>query len=344
MNGTLGFALKLIVSVSLIGWLLWQENPARIWDMARHANLGVMALGFVLYLLAITVGAYKWGVLLQALDIRVPLVRLVRSTFVGLFFGNFLPSNVGGDVVRAFDLSQFTENGPATSASVIVDRLTGLIVFVGSAALASVITAYWLGEPVLWTIAWLSIGLFAASLGVFLAMTNRALARKARFVFQIVPRLNPVRATTARVADAFHAYNTRPLAVIYAAGLSFGTQCLTSVVNWLMSVALGFNVPFVYFFLFNSLIAFILLVPISINGIGVKQAVYVFFYSTLTGLLTESQALTMSILMHTIIISSGLLGGLVWLQRARQAKQPELVGHPAILSVADTSGTKGQSA
>src|SRR5207249_5211049 len=123
-------------------------------------DLGILVAAFGLYLLAITAGAYKWGILLAAQGIRVPLYYLLRYTFVGLFFGNFLPSNVGGDVVRAYDLARFTERKAVSSASVVVDRLTGLMVFIASAVVMGVIAVIWLNQPALLNVTIISAVLF----------------------------------------------------------------------------------------------------------------------------------------------------------------------------------------
>ncbi|MFN8534742.1 MAG: lysylphosphatidylglycerol synthase transmembrane domain-containing protein [Dehalococcoidia bacterium] len=321
MKAALGFALRLCVSVALVTWLIYQENPAKIWAEAQRASLAVLLVAFVLYLSAISLNAYKWGVLLRAQGAEVPLGQLIRSTFVGLFFGNFLPSNVGGDAVRAFDLSRYMANGTIAATSVIVDRMTGLLVFIASAAIFGLVAAFWTGSSALWQVSILSLALFLGGALLFLGLITRSVTRQAKYLFDLIPPLNRLRMTGRMVADAFAAYRRAPGAVAWAAIVSFGIQTLTSVVNWLVGVSLGLDAPFIYFFVFNPIIAFILLVPISINGIGIQQAVYVFFYATLAGLMSESQALTMSLLMHAVIITSGLLGGLVWLQASRRANR-----------------------
>jgi uncharacterized protein (TIRG00374 family) len=326
------FALRLGISLALVTWLVAQDNPGRIVAEARGADLRVLAVAFGLYLLAITMNAYKWGVLLRAQQAVVPLGQLIRSTFVGLFFGNFLPSNVGGDAVRAFDLSRSMANGTTAATSVIVDRLTGLLVFIASAAIFGTAAALWTGAPALWQVALLSLGLFVGGALLFLGLITRSVTRQARYLFALVPPLNRLRLTGRMVADSFAAYRRAPGALAWAALVSFGIQTITSVVNWLCAVAIGADAPFIYFFVFNPIIAFLLLAPISINGLGVQQAVYVFFYASLASVMSEAQALTMSFLMQGVIIGAGLLGAIAWLpaaRRGRPAAQRPLSSEPA---------------
>ena len=320
MKGLPGFALRLAVGLALVGWLVYQENPAAIWAAAQRTNLAVLGLAFLLYQLAIALNAYKWGVLLRAQGVTVPFSQLLRSTFVGLFFGNFLPSNVGGDAVRAFDLSRQAGRGTASATSVIVDRITGLLVFIASAAVFGTLAALWTGASALWQVALLSLLLFLGGSLLFLALITRSVTRQARYLFVLVPQLHPLRASGRMVADAFAAYRQHPRAVALACLTSFAIQTVTSVVNWLIGVSLGLDAPFIYFFVFNPIVAFVLLVPIAINGIGVQQAIYVFCYATLARLMSETEALTLSLLMHGVIITTGLLGGLVWVRAVRRSR------------------------
>jgi hypothetical protein len=164
-----------------------------------------------------------------------------------------------------------------------------------------------------------SLSLCAGLLVGFLMLLSTRVKRLVGRVVRAIPPLSPVEATMRRVSDAFLRYRAHVGALALAGVASFGIQCLTSVVNWLAGESLSLGIPFVYFFLFNPLVAFLLLFPISINGIGVKQAIYVFFYSTLIGRASPEQAFAMSALMQAIIIVSGLLGGLAWLQVRAQS-------------------------
>jgi hypothetical protein len=93
-----------------------------------------------------------------------------------------------------------------------------------------------------------------------------------------------------------------------------------SVVNYLISLALGGGISLLHIFLFTPLITFVLLIPISIGGIGLNQSAYVFFFN-LVGV-PEQKSLAMSLIMQAIIIISSLPGGVLW-WRKRSARRPE---------------------
>jgi uncharacterized protein (TIRG00374 family) len=327
LSGRFSLLLRATISVLLIGFLLSRVDLPAVGRTFRDANLGLLVLDFFLYLGAITLGAFKWQILCRAQAIRVPFWKLLDYSFVGLFFGNFLPSNVGGDVVRAFDLSRSSGRAEAASISVLVDRIIGLLVFVGAAAFASLVALVAIRDhPEITGIAFASSGIFLGILVVFGALLSRRVSRSIGFLFRRFPQLAPLDATARRIYAALQVFRHARGALLWAALISLGIQFLTALVNYLIAVALGVPIPFVYVFLFNPLVAFILLIPISINGIGLKEAVYVFFYTTIAGLATAEQSLSLSIGLHVMIVLSGLIGGFFWLPRRRDKPVADAAG------------------
>lgn len=316
MKNRLFFAIKALVSIGLIAFLLYRMDPAEVWRTIRTANISLVVLSFVLYIGAIALGCLKWQVLLHAQRITVPYRQLITYTFVALFFGNFLPTNVGGDVIRAYDLWRYTDRPAEASISVVVDRLVGLLVFIGSAAcLSLLILLFQYDDPMIRQIALMSGGVFAAALVSFLAILSKRVSRKGSFVFSLLPQLTTLRKAAKQVYEALQHYRHSYRALLLAALISLGVQTVTSLVNYIVALSLGLDISFFYFFVFNPLIAFILLVPVSINGIGLQEAGYVYLYSRLAGVASDEQTLSLALAFHFVIILSSLLGGVFWLQR-----------------------------
>ena len=112
--------LKAGVSLALLAFLFSHVEAARLWHVARSASLPWLTAALALYYLMIGVSAWRWGVLLEAQGLHFPLRRLTSSFFVATFFNNFLPSNIGGDVVRIADTAQAA--GSRTRAATVVTR------------------------------------------------------------------------------------------------------------------------------------------------------------------------------------------------------------------------------
>ncbi|MGE5139263.1 MAG: lysylphosphatidylglycerol synthase transmembrane domain-containing protein, partial [Rudaea sp.] len=269
-----------------------------------------------LYFCAIVVNAAKWQVLVRAQGIHAPLGSLLSFSLVGLFLGNVLPSNVGGDVVRAYDLARATRGrAEAAAISVLVDRLLGLVAFLGAAIIMAVLASAMLARANAieeLEVATVIVGLlFACGLAL---LFSRRVSRRLAFVFDHAPfsRLAPL---ARKVYAALQVYRFRYRALALNVSLSALIVVVTALVWYIVGLSVGIdNVPFFYFLLFNPLIAFVLLIPISINGLGPKELAAVTFFGLIG--VPQEQALSMSLLFHVIIVATSLPGGLLWL-RAR---------------------------
>jgi uncharacterized protein (TIRG00374 family) len=314
-------ALKVAVSLGLIAYLLSRVEMNDLVEAMRSASTNylylLVALG--LYFGAIAVGAFKWQILLRAQGIRVPLSNLLSFTFVGLFFGNFLPTNVGGDLVRGYDLARHTLLPAETAVSVIVDRMLGLIAFVFVAVVMALLVIYTAGQAALSEVAALAALAFLALCAIFALMLSDRLRAQVRRLFAapLLSRLTPMYDSLSRALSSYRrSYGT--LAVSFC--ISILVLTIGSVVNYLISLALGGGISLLHIFLFTPLITFVLLVPISIGGIGLNQSAYVFFFN-LVGV-PEQKSLAISLIMQAIIILASLPGGVLW-WRKRSARNPE---------------------
>ena len=109
MKDKLITAVKAAISVGLMAYLFYRflsdpQDRAVLLDHLTTSNYGYLLLALVLFVIAVITNAIKWYILLKAQGIPVPLRALINYTFVGFFFNNFLPANVGGDVMRGFGL------------------------------------------------------------------------------------------------------------------------------------------------------------------------------------------------------------------------------------------------
>src|SRR5215207_9920564 len=92
--------VKVGVSVGLLVWLFRQVDAARLWSAARSASWSWLAVAALVYFVMLVVSSWRWNTLLRAQGVVMRLPTLIGSFLVATFFNNFLPSNVGGDVVR----------------------------------------------------------------------------------------------------------------------------------------------------------------------------------------------------------------------------------------------------
>ncbi len=322
MRDKLITAVKIVVSLGLIAYLLNRVGLNQLVEAMRSASTNYLYLliGLVLYFGAITVGSLKWQILLKAQGIDVPLSSLLSYTFVGLFFGNFLPTNVGGDLVRGYDLARHTLLPAETAISVLVDRLVGLIAFVFVAVVMALLVVYSAGQAALWEVAVAAAIAFLALSGGFALILSGRLRAQIRGLFNKGP-LSSVAPWYDKLSAALSAYRRSYGALALGFAISILVLTIGSVVNYLIALSLGGGISLLHIFLFTPLITFILLIPISIGGIGLNQSAYVFFFN-LVGV-PEEKSLAISLIMQVIIVVASLPGGVLWWRkRARRAPEP----------------------
>ena len=301
--------LKGAVSLGLIAFLFLRMDLSQLGGILRQAEYLYLLPAALLFLAAMTNSALKWYILLRAQGIRVPFRAVLSYTYVGFFFNNFLPANVGGDVMRGYGLARHTEQITEAAISVIVDRVVGMVAFmiaaVGSATWAIVVMQR---SELQGIEAAAAAGLVLTAGGFGVILSRRVRAGLARvFEWKPIARLAP---TYGRVSEALNAYRYGYGPLAAALCLSLVTLVLTNLTDYLIAQSLGGGVPLIYIFIFNPIIAFVLLAPISIGGLGVTQAAYPFFYG-LVGVST-SLAFAVSLLKQLVIYGTSLPGGMLW--------------------------------
>lgn len=310
MRGTLLRIGRVVLGVALLAWVFRQVHWKELLERLAHAEHRWLVAALLVNSAGNILGAWRWRLLLAAVGRRVSGVYLFGSYFVGLFFNNFLPSNVGGDVVRAA-AARKKGGGSFTQhiTVVLVERMIGLLATLclgGIAALAG--HAAWLGSRATWA---LIAALALSATGLFVALD----ARSRGFVHRVVPRLPGafVRRTVGKMIDAFEMFSRAPGALLANFVLSLGFQFLLIVHFWLIQFAFGEHEPFRTFLVVVPLVFTAMMVPVGLNGLGVREWAFV-------ALLTRAgfdpaTALALSLVSGGIAIAQGLIGGIVHLGR-----------------------------
>jgi hypothetical protein len=293
--------VRVLISVGALIFLFWQLDPVTILAELRQAELRYLLAALGLFVLSLVIRAWRWFVLLRSLDPSVPFARLLRLYFVGQFFSSFLPSQFGGDAVRALELTQDTASAAAVG-TVLLDRMTGLLTLfvIGLGVLPFQLDQL---EPVLIV---LLVGVAGGGLLVGgLILEGRLLRR-----------------LTARLPAPLSLTQQGPLAKVYAAitgcgwpavlsamGISFAFNMLNVLINWLCGRAVGIDVPLGYFFAVTPLLSVSGLIP-SIGGWGVREMVSTAIFAPVGAEREVAAALGASIGLVTLV--AGLLGGVVY--------------------------------
>ena len=312
--------LKIVISVGLVAWAFAKIDLKQVGAQLATANPWPVVAALLLFEVAIIINGVKWQVLLRAQGIRIPFGALLQFLFTGFFFNNFLPANVGGDVIRGYGLARYTDRGADAAVSVIVDRIVGLTAYMSTAFVAAVIVVNLSGSEELQKLEWVAFVALLALLAGFATLLSRRVRALLSRLFAL-RWLSPIAPLWNRISSAFDAYRFQYRALALAFGLGLLGIVCTALVNWFLSQSMGGLMPLPTIFLLNPLIALVLMLPISIGGIGVSQAAYPFFYG-LAGV-PPSHALAVSLLMQAVVILGSLPGAFFWLRGRRRQTVPD---------------------
>ena len=308
--------IKASVSVALLAVLLSRVDLARLWHAARTASPLWLATALALYLLMVLASAWRWGVLLEAQGVRMRFRALTSSFLVGTFFSNFLPSNIGGDVVRIADTAPAAGSKTLATTVVLIDRGIGLVGLMLVAALGASLHPH-VGAmagavaPGLWA------GLAAvAVIGTPTLLMPQGLPRLLRPLRVVHPEWVDER--LERVASALARFREAPAALAACFAGALVVQAV--LVAFYFAIAYSMQVPVGLGELAVVVpISFIIqMLPVSVNGFGVREATFAFYFTRL-GLPLES-ALLVSFVGAALIMLFSLSGAVAYLVRRRATR------------------------
>ena len=223
---------------------------------------------------------------------------------MGSFFNNLLPTGFGGDAVRAYELAHDAKSGALAVGTVLTDRAIGLLALFLMAALALPFSLGVLQAWLVLLVLALTVGAFG---GVALFLWPGPIGRAWRALPRRVRRFMD-RPALRKLYFSFSGYDRRSLAI--AGGVSIGFNLLQVVVNALIGLSLGVQVGFGYYLVSVSIIATLLMLPITISGVGVREGAYLLLFGPVG--VPAARAVSMALAMYLITLLSGLIGGALY--------------------------------
>ena len=289
--------IKIAVSAGLLVYLSRRVSFPEIGSFLAQADRTLLAAALALYLAGQVVSALKWRRLAVAVGFRASPPRFIVYYFIGMFFNAFGFGTVGGDVVRAFYLAgQGGRRGLALN-TVVADRVSGLAVLL-AIALGALVLFHDYDLPA-W-IYWGVIVLASALLGGWRLLP--------RVLPVLLPRENRLRRLVEQ--DLAPYWNDDRLLVDVGA-LSFLFHLSQIGVLMILTHALGLGVPWSYCFILGPLVNIMAAIPVSLNGLGVREGGYVFFLAHI-GVARES-AIAFALSWFAVVMLAGVAGGVVYL-------------------------------
>ncbi len=308
---TLAFLLRLALGLGGLAavFVLSRAKLPEIGRAFRGADWLLLALSFSLHALGLFFSAYRWQILARAQGDVIPLGFLAKSYLIGKFFNTFLPTSFGGDVVRIWDGSKYSTSVVKSSAIVVVERMTGVIVLFLFALIASLGRLDMAGRvPFIGAAMALGLAGLAAVGLFFLPATGRALGRgPGRGVFR------KVKDKALLFREAVLAYRHQPRPFLRAMGWAVLLQLNVILYFILIGKALDLPIPAFDYFIFIPLVLLVQMLPVTINGLGIREGAYVAIFAFYG--LSSSVALSYAFVDLAYSLVIGAAGAVLYLTR-----------------------------
>ena len=315
MRSILTWSVKILVSGGLLFWLLSKMDRGQLWDTLQHASPVWLALALCLYFLVMLISAWRWQRLLEAQHVQVGFKHLTASFLVASFFNNFLPSNIGGDVIRIRDTAEAAGSKTRAATIVLLDRAIGLIGLVFVAALGATIATE-LGDSEPFNPQWLWLGMAIGSVVIVFLLF---------FPKMIGTLLTPLRVfhqewvglQISRLVHAMERFAQAPAALLQCFSGALVVQGV--LIGFYASVAYAMHIPMpaVHLAVLIPMSFVVQMLPLSVNGFGLRESIFVFYFARL-GLPKES-AIALSFLGQALIMLFSVSGAVVMALRKKPA-------------------------
>ena len=308
--------LKLLVTLALYALVFYWTDASAIAGELGRAQFEPIVAGVLLYMAGQAVSAWKWQILLAPVRLEVPYPKVLAFYFTGMFFNLFLPTIVGGDAVKALLLARETGAPARATMSVFMERNVGLcallIVAIAAAELAPPVELFGMSlRRLTWVLA---AGYAAANIVLMSPLVYRIADR----VIAATPLVR-FRHRADSLYQAIAPYKNAPVRILSSVGLSFIFQGIVIAVVFLNARALALDVPLAAVAVFVPLVSLAGMVPVSVNGLGVREALYILLFGRI-GVPVET-AVSLALLYLAVTFLASLPGGVAYLMQPVRARE-----------------------
>jgi len=292
----------MVVSAVLLAILVTKVNFDGAMPKDRHlSTLVFFACAVLTATIGIVLSAWRWQRVLAVFDADTRLGNLVSHYLAGQFVGNFLPSTIGGDVLRVSRLSAGSDvPGSSVFASVVIERLTGWIV------LPLLTMTGLLLQPSLLRLGMASRLALALSFGTLLLLAAIVAAAGSS---RVAGRFAANEGWT-RFIGAVHlgvdSLRRRPQAAAGILGVATVYQLSMVLAAWSATRALGLHLPMTALLAFTPVVAIAQVLPLSLNGLGIREGAFVLFLGPLG--VAAGQAVAIGLIVYALTLAVSLLG------------------------------------
>ncbi len=298
--------VKLVVSAGLLVYLLSRIHIERFWGTLTSADFSYIGIALVVYLATQMISALRWAVLARPMGFATPFKDVVVYYLIGMFFNLFAPGTVGGDVSRVYYLARDGEPGsphgwarstlPA-AVSVFMDRAVGMVVLVWLGAIGLVLSPGY-GVPQMVRYVTFTLALIFVVAGLCVPLLRRVLTDDG----------HPL---VVKMRLALRSYRARWRVIPQAMILSLVIHLIQAWMHLILGRAIQIDIPFSYCLILYPLVGTFAAIPISLNGIGLREGGYLVLLGVIG--VNSTQGVAFGLLLFMVVVLDSLTGGLAFL-------------------------------
>lgn len=330
--------IRILVSVGIIAFFLifQKETLATFIETLKDSNYFFILLAIVGYIPVMTLSIIRWNALLKVQGVNLPVITLIRLFLIGTFFNNFTLGVTGGDVIKAYYVSHEAKGKRAEAViTVFLDRIIGMLALFSIALIALFFTE---NNDFMLKIRNIILALFIGALTFCFLLFNKSFLKKIPFGEQLIRKL-PFYHGLIKIYNAFHLYHHHKGTILFTYLLSIVLQVTMMLVIYMLGFALDIqNTQLVHYFLFFPIIATLSALPISLGGLGVGEAAFVYFFG-LVGV-PSGKAFALGLCTRFVWITWGLIGGLIYMLPSNTIKKKEALEEAEKLEALEESEVK----
>lgn len=300
--------LKLIVGLSMIFFIFSRIEWNEFINTIKRINpVFIYVLIILFFFPGVCLSVLKWKKLLLIHNINLPFKQLYLYYLIGTFFNNFLPSTIGGDVSRVLYLKRATNKTSEITASIVMERLTGILALIFLGALSVLVNlSFVIRHPLLLYVVSL---FFSVVIVIYLLLGNYTLKRH----FHNLKFLIPFWGKVAELFEALYNYRNHKKVLLSALIISIVFVLFGVLATYLYFLSIAIEVPIRELILIYTLVQLIGILPISINSIGLTEGSYIILFGLIG--ISSVDALTVALLGRVLLMLVSLSGGVVFIFR-----------------------------
>lgn len=301
MKKRLKFFIKLFFGIGILVFLFSRTSVQEFVTLLGNANYLFFVFAVVLYVIGQVISAKKWMIISQRLQFKNTFRRYINLYFLGMFYNMFLPTNIGGDIIKVTKLKDDNEFSIKRSIiSVMSDRITGACVLVLFILFGFLI---YNSSKIINIVNGIIILFFLSGIAffVYVMKNDNLIPEKFKNVYNLIKSL----------CEKKCIFNITILSLIFHLFLIVIHYCIAQMYN--------FNIPFAYYLLLYPITAIVAFLPLSINGIGLKEFAYVYMLKIFE--IGTSEALLFAMTFNMVILFASALGFIPYISKDKKTEQ-----------------------